>query len=454
MRSDNNKMKYLLLLIEFSVTFLLGLMAFVSISTFSSNDELYFSTYIGPSVILAVFVVVFSSACRLYSADAEILSWRTLRSFVIAWVAVVTSIALLAVLFKVNYSYSRVWFISTFVWSFLFCLFFRVLISRYLNRLRKRQFSKLNLLVIGTKDAAARLVDHNRRFEDGWFQTVDIMNWDCSNSTYWLSNLEAKLAEKEYSHVWICGGSSVNSDVRELHARLRTEFVQVKYFPDFSFLPLTLPEVSRQADVPVIDLSASPLPHMDRWLKSLVDRLFSILVLLLGSPLFLVLAIGVKYSSKGPIFYRQERLTLHGKSFMMFKFRSMPVGVENQSGPVWAKKDEKRATRFGQFLRSTSLDELPQFINVLRGEMSVVGPRPERPHFVKEFQQSIPDYMQKHYVKAGITGWAQVNGLRGNTSLEMRVEYDLYYIRNWSIWFDFKIMFLTLFKGLVTETAY
>ncbi|HEY0334200.1 MAG TPA: exopolysaccharide biosynthesis polyprenyl glycosylphosphotransferase, partial [Stenotrophomonas sp.] len=183
-------------------------------------------------------------------------------------------------------------------------------------------------------------------------------------------------------------------------------------------------------------------------------RFLAGLILMAISPLMLVLAAAVKLSSPGPVFYRQERMSWNNKTFWMLKFRSMPVDAEQGTGAVWAKAGECRATRVGAFLRKTSLDELPQFLNVLKGDMSIVGPRPERPVFVHKFKQEIPAYMKKHMVKAGITGWAQVNGWRGSTDLCKRIECDLFYIENWSLWFDIKIVFLTLFKGFVHRNAY
>jgi putative colanic acid biosynthesis UDP-glucose lipid carrier transferase len=168
----------------------------------------------------------------------------------------------------------------------------------------------------------------------------------------------------------------------------------------------------------------------------------------------LLIAIGVKLSSRGPVFYRQERVGWNNRKFIMLKFRSMPVEAESKTGPVWAKPGEKRATRFGALLRKTSLDELPQLINVLKGDMSLVGPRPERPDFVEVFKEQVPNYMKKHMVKAGITGWAQVNGWRGDTDLKQRIEHDLYYIQHWSVWFDLEIALRTLVFGFVSKNAY
>jgi exopolysaccharide biosynthesis polyprenyl glycosylphosphotransferase len=186
----------------------------------------------------------------------------------------------------------------------------------------------------------------------------------------------------------------------------------------------------------------------------MIDIAFSLLVIIVLSPFLLLISLLVKLSSSGPVFYRQTRMGLNGHTFEMLKFRSMPVDVEANTGPVWASKGEARATKVGGFLRRTSLDELPQFLNVLKGDMSVVGPRPERPYFIEDFKERVPKYMLRHKMKAGITGWAQVHGLRGNTSIEKRIEYDLYYIQNWSVSLDIKIMFMTIWTGFVSRNAY
>ena len=188
-------------------------------------------------------------------------------------------------------------------------------------------------------------------------------------------------------------------------------------------------------------------------LKRIEDIVVATIILILISPIMLIVAIGVKTTSPGPIFYRQTRVTLNNKNFGMLKFRSMPTNTE-QNGAQWGGSKSKTNTKFGQFIRASSLDEIPQFLNVLKGDMSIVGPRPERDIFIKKFAQNIPNYMDKHAVKAGITGWAQINGWRGDTSLEKRIEFDLYYIKNWTLWLDIKIIFLTIFKGFINKNAY
>ena len=188
--------------------------------------------------------------------------------------------------------------------------------------------------------------------------------------------------------------------------------------------------------------------------KRLMDIVGGCLALLIASPVMLVIMIVIKATSPGPIVYSQERVGLHNKTFKMYKFRSMVVQDEKEEKKAWTVKDDPRVTPVGKFIRKTSIDELPQLINIIKGDMSLVGPRPERPFFVEKFQEEIPRYMVKHQVRPGLTGWAQVNGYRGDTSIRKRIECDLYYIENWSIGLDFKIMFLTVFKGFVNKNAY
>jgi Undecaprenyl-phosphate glucose phosphotransferase len=225
--------------------------------------------------------------------------------------------------------------------------------------------------------------------------------------------------------------------------------------PDLFQLDLLLnARVSDVDGLPVLHL-LDQAPFDIRYLaKRVLDIAFSATALFLLAPILSGIALAVKMSSPGPVFYRQERMSLNGQTFRMLKFRSMPVGAESSTGAVWASPGESRATRVGTFLRRTSLDELPQFINVLRGDMSVVGPRPERPVFIEQFRHEVPGYMLRHKMKAGITGWAQIHGWRGNTSIHKRIEYDLYYIQNWSLKLDLKIMAMTVVKGFVHENAY
>jgi Undecaprenyl-phosphate glucose phosphotransferase len=234
-------------------------------------------------------------------------------------------------------------------------------------------------------------------------------------------------------------------DIMDIASR---EYIDVKVVPDilqFIALRASLEDLD---GLPVINMNDVPLQGVRAWVKRGLDVVLSFLAMIVLAIPFAIIAALVKRTSPGPIFYKQERMGLDGRAFTVYKFRSMHHQAEDDTGPVWARDDDPRATPVGRWLRRFDLDELPQFWNVLKGEMSIVGPRPERPFFVQQFKHRIPQYMLRHKVKAGITGWAQVNGWRGNTSLEKRIEYDLYYIENWSVTLDLKIMWLTVVRGL------
>jgi len=226
------------------------------------------------------------------------------------------------------------------------------------------------------------------------------------------------------------------------------EGVDIHVVPDLLQFIALRARLENLDGVPIISLNDVPLRGFNSVLKRAIDVAISGAALACLAPFLALVAILIKRTSPGAVFYKQERMGLDGKAFNVYKFRSMYEDAEEETGPVWARDDDPRATPIGRLLRRTDIDELPQFWNVLRGDMSIVGPRPERPYFVEQFKHRIPQYMLRHKVKAGITGWAQVNGWRGNTSLEKRIEYDLYYIENWSVTLDLKIMWLTLVRGL------
>jgi Undecaprenyl-phosphate glucose phosphotransferase len=258
-----------------------------------------------------------------------------------------------------------------------------------------------------------------------------------------------EIAERErVDHLYVALPLEEHSKLLDLIELTSRECLDVKVVPDLlQFIALR----ARMEDLdglPVINVNEVPLQGLNAWVKRAIDiALSSAALVLLAIPCG-VIALLVKLTSRGTVFYRQERMGLDGKGFTVYKFRSMYEHAEDASGPVWARDDDPRATRIGRWLRKLDLDELPQFWNVFKGDMSIVGPRPERPFFVAQFKHRIPQYMLRHKVKAGITGWAQVNGWRGNTSLEKRIEYDLYYIENWSVTLDLKIMWLTIVRGL------
>ncbi len=228
----------------------------------------------------------------------------------------------------------------------------------------------------------------------------------------------------------------------------------MRFVPDIYGFHLLNHSLTDIAGLPVVSLTETPMSGVNRVVKALEDHVLAALLLVCTAPLLVAIAVGVKISSPGPALYRQVRVTWKGERFTMLKFRTMPTHAEAASGPVWSRHGEARTQCFGALLRRFSLDELPQLFNVLRGDMSLVGPRPERPEFVSQFRKEIPGYMQKHLVKAGITGWAQVNDLRGDSDLGKRIQFDLYYIENWSLAFDLRILTLTIWRVFRSHNAH
>jgi Undecaprenyl-phosphate glucose phosphotransferase len=232
------------------------------------------------------------------------------------------------------------------------------------------------------------------------------------------------------------------------------------YIPDVKVIPASYEFLKLRGGLdelgglPMVSLQSSPLYGWNAVVKRAFDLILGTMILIMMSPILFIISLLIRLTSEGPIFYRQERVGMDGRIFQMLKFRTMKVDAERKTGPVWAKENDPRRTPIGAILRKTSMDELPQLFNVLKGEMSLVGPRPERPNFIEEFRNKIPLYMLRHKVKAGMTGWAQVHGWRGNTSLEKRLEHDLYYIQHWSIGLDLKILLMTLWKGFFNKSAY
>ncbi len=261
-----------------------------------------------------------------------------------------------------------------------------------------------------------------------------------------ISDLD-EIIEREHIDEVIVTDSGISKEkVGDLMLKCENKMIDFKLAADFYGLITQHVDVEYISNVPLIGLKSLPLDDMwNRVIKRLFDLTVSSLVLIMLCPLFVLIAILIKLSSSGPIFYRQERIGRDGKRFNIYKFRTMVANAEKETGPVWAKPDDSRVTLLGRFLRKFNLDELPQLWNVCIGNMSLVGPRPERSHFVEQFRDQIPRYMSRHKIKSGLTGWAQIHGLRGNTSLEERIQYDLYYMENWTLMMDVEILFATLF---------
>ena len=231
--------------------------------------------------------------------------------------------------------------------------------------------------------------------------------------------------------------------------------MHTKFFPVYTNIIPTKPYTEDLLGLPVINIRYVPLTNtFSAAVKRAMDIFGAIVAIILFSPVMLIFAVLIKATSKGPLIYKQTRVGLHNKPFEMYKFRSMEVQPEAEERKAWTVKNDPRVTSVGKFMRKTSIDELPQLFNILKGDMSLVGPRPERPFFVEKFREEIPRYMVKHQVRPGLTGWAQIHGYRGDTSIRKRIEYDLYYIENWTVGLDIKILFLTFFKGFVNKNAY
>jgi exopolysaccharide biosynthesis polyprenyl glycosylphosphotransferase len=263
-----------------------------------------------------------------------------------------------------------------------------------------------------------------------------------------LSEIGSIARREQIDHLYVALPAEQHVKLLGLIELTSRECIDVKVVPDLLQFIALRARLEDLDGLPVININDVPLQGVHAWVKRGLDLTISSAALLVLSVPLAIIAALVRWSSPGPVFYRQERMGLDGKAFTVYKFRSMRVDAEDTTGPIWADSNDPRATGIGRWLRRFDLDELPQLWNVLRGDMSLVGPRPERPFFVEQFKHRLPQYMLRHKVKAGITGWAQVNGWRGNTSLEKRLEYDLYYIENWSVTLDLKIIWLTVVRGL------
>jgi Undecaprenyl-phosphate glucose phosphotransferase len=329
-----------------------------------------------------------------------------------------------------------------------------------IRHLRSHGYNQMHAVIVGTGRVARKTARSLRRASWMGIRTVGFVEDQPSRWTADLdilgtfADLPAIIQKYNVAQVFIALPLSRYDEARRVYDILSQTLAEVRLVADVPALAGVTLTTTNLDGLPVIGLRESPHFGLNVVIKRTMDVVLSLAALLVLSPLMLAIAALVKLTSPGPVFYRQERCGLHGGTFQMLKFRSMRVDAERQTGAVWAMKDDPRRTRFGSFLRRTSLDELPQFINVLKGDMSLVGPRPERPVFIQQFRRTIPNYMARHVVKAGITGWAQVHGWRGNTSLRKRVQYDLYYITHWTPWLDLRIMWMTVFHGLFHRNAY
>lgn len=340
-------------------------------------------------------------------------------------------------------------------------IIFRNLIRWVLRKIRNRGFNQKHILLVGYSRAAEGYIDRIKANPQWGYHIMGILDDNVKTGTKYrgeqvigeISRLDDILLENELDEIAITLGIAEYAKLEKIVAICEKSGVHTKFIPDYNnFIP-TRPYTEDLLGLPVINIRHVPLNGgFNKFIKRFMDIVGSFLLIILFSPIMLAVALAVKVSSKGPVIYKQERVGLHNRNFVMYKFRSMKINRCDELH--FTTQNDDRTTKIGRFIRKCSLDELPQLFNVLKGDMSLVGPRPERPEFVEQFKEQIPRYMIKHQVRPGMTGWAQINGYRGNTSIQKRIEYDLYYIENWTLWFDIAILFQTIFKGFVNKNAF
>ena len=337
-------------------------------------------------------------------------------------------------------------------------------IIRYLLMfIRKKGYNKKYLLMIGYSKSADDYIKRIRLNPHWGYEVCGILDDKVPAGTMLrgvkvlgrIANLDVILPENKIVEIAITLPLEEYGKLERIVAKCEKSGVHTQFVPDYNRVIPSRPIMEDADGLPVINIRNVPLANTEnRLVKRFIDIVGSIVLIIVFSPIMLLSVIAIRLSSKGPIIFKQERVGLHNKPFMMYKFRTMDMQRESDEKKGWTVKDDPRVTKVGRVLRRTSMDELPQLFNILIGDMSIVGPRPERPQFVEEFREEIPRYMIKHQVRPGLTGWAQVNGLRGNTSIKERIKFDIYYIENWSLLFDIRIMFMTIFKGLINKNAY
>lgn len=339
----------------------------------------------------------------------------------------------------------------------------RIGIRMFLRSLRTNGYNQKHVLLIGCSRAAEGFIDRVSVNPEWGYHIQGILDdrhevgFSYKNTEVLgpVSHLETFLASNTLDEIVITLSITEYSNLEQIVAACEKSGVHTKFIPDYNNIIPTIPYMEDLQGLPVIHIRHVPLTGVfNATMKRAVDIVGALFGLILFSPIMLLTALIIKITSPGPIIFSQERIGLHNRPFKMYKFRSMEVQDPNREKSQWTTPHDPRVTPVGRFIRKTSIDEMPQFFNVLMGDMSLVGPRPERPLFVERFKEEIPRYMIKHQVRPGLTGWAQVNGYRGDTSITKRIEHDLYYIENWSLGFDFKIMFLTVFKGFINKNAY
>jgi Undecaprenyl-phosphate glucose phosphotransferase len=420
-----------------------------------------FATYISLAPLVAVLWMSVFALMRVYESRRMLGRFGELQLLLKAHGVALLAFIAVTYMFE-EYKYSRIVMLYFAVLGGVAIGTFRLGMRNAVRSLHARGFNLRQVLAVGEGPLMEGLIQRLELFPELGLRVKGVVTSEDSSITSvrgapvlgHFGEIGELVQSSGVDEVLIALPSSQSEDLNRLLGMLDNEAVDIRIVPDLLRYVTLRCDIEEFNGLPIVRINDSPLIGWGAAAKRATDVILSAMALVLLAPLLLLLAILIKLTAPGPVLYVQERMGLDGRSFPMLKFRSMRVDAEATSGPVWAQAVDNRRTALGTFLRKTSLDELPQFWNVLRGDMSLVGPRPERPVFVNRFRKEVPHYMLRHKVRAGITGWAQVNGWRGNTSLDRRIECDLFYIRNWSYALDLKILILTLWKGFVDKNAY
>lgn len=411
--------------------------------------------------IVPLFLLMYS-ACSLYSPK-RVMGRRVEISKIVQANSLGVMLILTILFITRQEHFSRQMTFIFYIINIILGVAVRLGIHTLLRAMRKQGFNQKHILLIGYSQTAKGYIDRIRANPQWGYTIVGILDDNIVSGKEYrgvkilgrIANLEVILPENRLDEIAITLGLSEYNKLEHIVAECEKSGVHTKFIPDYMKIIPTKPYTEDLMGLPVINIRYVPLSNtFNSFVKRCVDIFGALVGIVLFSPIMLIVAVLIKATSKGPLIYKQDRVGLHNKPFKMYKFRSMVVQKETEEKKCWTTKGDARVTSVGKFIRKTSIDELPQFFNILKGDMSLIGPRPERPFFVEKFKEEIPRYMVKHQVRPGLTGWAQVNGYRGDTSIMKRIEYDLYYIENWTLGFDIKILFLTFFKGFVNKNAY
>jgi Undecaprenyl-phosphate glucose phosphotransferase len=425
-------------------------------------ETISFTTYMTALLFVIPGILILYSAMNLYSPNR--MKGRRVEIGGIVTANIIGYAIFIIVLFMLRQlDWSRTMLLVFVTINSLADTSVRFLLWGIVKKLRKNGRFAKNVLLVGYSRAAEEYIDRVSVNPQWGLNIRGILDDKIEAGTTYkevkvlgrIDNLMIILPENHLDEIAITLGLSEYYRLEAIVSLCEKSGVHTKFIPDYHNIIPTKPYTEDILGLPVIHIRHVPLSGtFPAAIKRLMDILGSLVCIVLFSPIMLICSIIIKRTSPGPLIFKQERVGLHNKSFMMYKFRSMVVQDYNKEKKEWTTRDDPRVTRVGKFMRRTSIDELPQLFNVLKGEMSLVGPRPERPYFVEKFQEEIPRYMIKHQVRPGMTGWAQVHGLRGDTSIRKRIEYDLYYIENWTLGLDFKILFMTVFSGFINKNAY